>query len=89
VGLIIIPAAKNGNMANSIVISRLEAWQRLLNYDKRLILWDVFITLLIGTIYTMIVIEPINLRQAFLSSLTAESFVFHFIISARQVNGNN
>lgn len=87
--MIIIPATKNGTGAGNAVFSRIESWQRLLNLDKRLILWDVFITILIGTIYTMIVIEPINLRQAFLSSLTAESFVFHFIISARQVNSDN
>lgn len=89
VSMIIVPAAKNDNGGNSVVLSRLESWQRLLGFDKRLIIWDVFITTLIGTVYTMIVIEPINMRQAFLSSLTAESFVYHFIISARQNNGDN
>ncbi len=68
---------------HDIIDLRISFWKKIFSYDLRFLVWDIFFTILVGTLYTMIIVEPANNKQAFLSSLTGESFIFYFINSAR------
>jgi hypothetical protein len=80
--VICTPSSKNSS--ENTVISRLNVWKKMLNYDKRLIIWDLFImVVLLGLCYTVFIMEPTTHKQAFFSGLTAEGFFFQYINSAR------
>ena len=55
------------------------------DFDHRVFFAGLFIAVLTGGVYTMLVIEPVSARQAFFSGLTAEGCILGFFRNPEEV----
>lgn len=63
---------------------RVKKWRQIFSVDKRVLVFDILLWLLISVGYTLWVFEVVSCKQAFLSGLTAESVIYAYLSNIRR-----
>ena len=85
--LIIYPSSKDEGYENNTFEYRYKRWKQIIDSDKRILAFDIFFScVLIGIVYTIIVLEVVSCKQALFGGLTAEACIYNYVHNARNRN---
>lgn len=85
--LIIYPSSKDEGYDNNTFKYRCKRWKQIIDSDKRILAFDIFFScVLIGIVYTIIVLEVVSCRQALFGGLTAEACIYNYVHNAGNRN---
>ena len=69
--------------SGSTISERIKNWKQFFEIDKRILIFDIIVWVLISLGYTLWVFDVVSPRQAFLSGLTAEAAINNCLSNIR------